>query len=391
MRLGSFALFLSIFLSLYGGMHYYIYRKLILLLPSATNYLPWVLGLLVLSPVLIQLLINANWVNVARVLALIGYTWMGFAFIFFSFAVINDAVRGTAWLLGKLAGRESPLFSTLSSPQITGMILIFAVIACCYGVFSARQINVSRISFPTTKLPAGCAPLRIVQISDLHLGVLTEESRIRRMIAMINALHPDIFISTGDLVDMQADHINRYAKIFNEVRASYGRFAVTGNHEAIAGLKSALAFTRKAGFTVLSGEGQVINNEINLVGVDDPAVIRQQGNQRLTEQALLRAFNNGHVTVLLKHRPEIDRESMPYFDLQLSGHIHGGQIFPFGLLTRLVYRVKMGMSRVGPASWLYVSYGSGAWGPPIRLLAPPEITVIDIVPGENAGAGLQVT
>lgn len=386
MRFGGFMLFISIFLSLYGGMHYYIYKKITPLLPSAHAYVAWVFAILVVSPIIIQLLINANWVGVARVLAGIGYIWMGFAFLFFSFALINDALRGTLWLAGKVARHTTPLLAVLSSPQVTVAIMIGALAACGYGVYAARQIHVTHIRFPTPKFAPGHAAFRIVQISDLHLGLLTGEARIQRLVAAINALHPDLVVSTGDLVDMQADHISKFAATLRRLHATHGCYAVTGNHEAFAGATGALAFTRDAGFTVLSDEGRQIGKLVNIVGVDDPAVIRAAAQPASPEVSVLQKFNNGHVTILLKHRPAINQAAVPYFDLQLSGHVHGGQLFPFGLLTRLVYRVKMGMSQVAPTTWLYVSYGSGSWGPPIRFLAPPEITVIDIVPAQNAGA-----
>jgi len=337
----------------------------------------------VFSPIIIQFLIKANWIGLARVVAAIGYSWMGFALLFFTFALVDDTARAVLWILGRVTRFGTSQMAMLSSPQVTAAIVLAALLACVYGVYAARQINFTRITFPTAKLAPGHAPFRIVQITDLHLGVLTSEARVRRMIAAINALHPDLVVSTGDLVDMQADHISKYAPILRMLHATYGRYAVTGNHEAIAGIEGSLGFTRDAGFTVLSSEGMQIDKLINIVGVDDPSVIRMTEQAPPSEVSVLRQFNNGHVTVLLKHQPVVDRAAAPYFDLQLSGHVHGGQIFPFGLLTWLIYRVHMGMSQVAPGTWLYVSYGSGTWGPPIRFFAPPEITVFDIVPARK--------
>jgi predicted MPP superfamily phosphohydrolase len=386
MRLGWFALFLAVFLSLYGGMHYYLYKKIAPLLPSAHNYVAWVFVLLVVSPIIIQLMINANWISVARVVAGIGYTWMGLAFVFFTFALINDVVRGALWLIVKIAHLGTPLLLKLSSPQVTIALMIVAVAACGYGAYAATQINFTRIRFPTPKFSPGQAPFRIVQVSDLHLGLLTSETRIQRIVTEINALHPDLVVSTGDLVDMQANHIRKFAALLRKLHTTDGCYAVTGNHEAFAGSEGALAFTQDAGFSLLSSEGRQIGSLVNIVGVDDPAVIRAAAQQPPPEASVLQQFDNGHVTILLKHQPVINKASAPYFDLQLSGHIHGGQIFPFGLLTKLAYRINMGMSQVAPSTWLYVSYGSGTWGPPIRFMAPPEITVIDIVPARHEGA-----
>lgn len=382
MKLGGFAIFLTTFLVLYGAMHYYIYKKITPLLPFAHTFIAWLFALLVVSPIVIQVFINANWIGMARVVAGVGYTWMGFALIFFSFALINDALRGVLWLLGKAKAARigTSLLPLLSSPQITVAIMLLALAACGYGMYAAKQITVKHVRFPTAKFAPGQAPFRIVQISDLHLGLLTSEARIQRMVNTINALQPDLIVSTGDLVDMQDTHISKYADILRQLHANYGCYAVTGNHEAYAGIESALNFTQSAGFSVLSSAGKQIDKRVNLVGVDDPAVMRLAAHLPRPEAALLEKFNNRYVTILLKHQPVVDKSSEPYIDLQLSGHIHGGQIFPFGLFTWLTYRVHMGMTRVAPKTWLYVSYGSGSWGPPIRFMAPSEITVIDIIP-----------
>lgn len=385
MKLGV-AIFFTVFLALYGGMHYYIYKKVLPLLPSAHVYIAWLLALLVVSPFIIQFLINANWIGVARVVAGVGYTWMGFALVFFSFALINDAVRGALWLFGKGVRVGTPLLPVLSSPQATVAIMLLALAACGYGMYAATKINVTHVRFSTSKFAPGHVPFRIVQITDLHLGLLTSEARIQRMVAAINALHADLIVSTGDLVDMQANHISKFVAALRQLHATYGCYAVTGNHEAFAGIEGALAFTKEAGFSVLSSEGRQIDNLVNIVGVDDPAVMRLAAHAPRPEASVLQQFNNEHVTILLKHQPRVDKASEPYVDLQLSGHVHGGQIFPFGLLTWLTYRVPMGMTQAAPETWLYVSYGSGTWGPPIRFLAPPEINAIDIVPAQQPEA-----
>ena len=136
----------------------------------------------------------------------------------------------------------------------------------------------------------------------------------------------------------------------------------------------------RAGFQMLSYQKASLNGVIHLVGVDDPAVHRRVTMDGPAEQAVLQRTPKEDFTVLLKHQPRLDRASVPWFDLQLSGHTHGGQIFPFHWLTRLVYPAKTGLSQVGDRTWLYVSRGTGTWGPPIRFLAPPEVTVFELQP-----------
>jgi predicted MPP superfamily phosphohydrolase len=137
---------------------------------------------------------------------------------------------------------------------------------------------------------------------------------------------------------------------------------------------------QRAGFRVLRGEGVTVAGLINIVGVDDPTENRFGPGRSLSEKALLSRLPQDRFTLLLKHRPSIDQDALPFIDLQLSGHVHKGQIFPFSLVTKLVHPRHAGLYQVAQNAYLYVSRGSGTWGPPIRFLASPEVTVIDLVP-----------
>jgi predicted MPP superfamily phosphohydrolase len=126
-----------------------------------------------------------------------------------------------------------------------------------------------------------------------------------------------------------------------------------------------------------------VDGVIHIVGVDDPAVRRRITMDGRAEKAALQGIPKDDFTVLLKHQPRVDRASVEWFDLQLSGHTHGGQIFPFHWLVRLAYPARTGLSQVGDETWLYVSRGTGTWGPPIRFLAPSELTVIELEPAPD--------
>ena len=179
---------------------------------------------------------------------------------------------------------------------------------------------------------------------------------------------------------MGLDRLAGFADLLREVTPEDGKFAVTGNHEAYVGPARSQAVTERAGFRMLSYQGVRVDDVIHIAGVDDPAVYNRVKMDGRAERAVLRRFPKEAFTVLLKHQPRVDRASVEWFDLQLSGHTHGGQIFPFHWITRLVYPARTGLSRIGPDTWLYVSRGTGTWGPPIRFLAPPELTLIELDP-----------
>jgi predicted MPP superfamily phosphohydrolase len=187
-------------------------------------------------------------------------------------------------------------------------------------------------------------------------------------------------VATGDIVDGQGDDFNELARHSLTYKPPKGAYAVIGNHEVYAGLDNSLRFLRNAGFTVLRGES-VAAGGITLMGIDDPAAGMRGSNARTDTNKALASVTNDDFIVLLKHQPVADKETQ--FDLQLSGHIHGGQIFPFGILTRLVYGVSTGLTRLDDARKLYVSRGTGTWGPPIRIFSSPEITLIKIESNNN--------
>jgi len=381
------SLFLISFLSLYGGMHAYAFvrlRSAISSTPQTTLLLAAWMILMVGAPVLVRLAEGAGLERVALYLAWPGYIWMGVIFLFASALAALDMVRAIAWLLSRFAGSAIPGF--LTAGITCELALILAILASAYGLYDARQIRTDHVTITSTKLPPAVTRIRVVQISDVHIGLLFRESRLNGILAAIRAAAPDILVSTGDLVDGRLSredvisHQNRLAYQLAALATPGGKFAVTGNHEFYAGLEQALAFTRTAGFTLLRNQTVTLPSGIAISGVDDPAGRPRGGPEPApTEQQLLRAIPENHFRILLKHRPVVPAGSDGHFDLQLSGHVHQGQIFPFNLLVRLEYPIPCGTTATQGHSLIHVSRGSGTWGPPLRFLAPPEVTVIDIV------------
>lgn len=373
MRLGMMALVIALFFAVYGGLHVYVYTKFHALFLARRWLLITALALLCLSVLAVEALAHAGVAPAAVVpLASVAYVWMGVVFLFITLSLAVDLVAALARV-----GDAAMLQQWLSAPTRSIVVGVAALIVTTYGLIAAHNVVVERVTLTTTKL---AAPLRIAQISDLHLGVLTNAQHVQRLVSDVNGLAPDVIVMTGDLVDMQMDHFEKFGAVLAQLQAPRGKYAVFGNHEVFAGLAGARAFIERAGFRLLSNAGVVVNDVITIVGVDDPAVQGLGATPDVAESTLLAQYSSQRYTVLLKHQPIVEPDSRGRFDLQLSGHTHGGQIFPFGLLTKTAYRAPMGLSSVAPDSWLYVSRGSGTWGPPMRVLAPPEIAVIELVP-----------
>ena len=360
--------FLSVALLIYGSMHLYALGKVWMAFPHSFG-----LGLaltlagviLTLSPLLVWFLERQSWHRATVATAWVSYVWMGYLFLFLCIGLLFDLGHALAILLNF----NWPLNAVLALRSV----VLLALIAMGYGLIEARQIRVEEINISTPKLASG--RVTIAQISDLHLGIMLGDKFLDRVIARLRELKPDIVVATGDIVDGQGDDLDALARHFQTYTPPLGTFAVTGNHEYYAGLESSLRFLRNAGFTVLRGESAKAGG-IVLLGVDDPTAATSGQETRLdTRKALVSVTANDFI-VLLKHQPVVDGDTP--FDLQLSGHIHGGQIFPFVYLTRLTYRMHTGLTELADGRRLYVSRGAGTWGPPIRLFAPPEITLITI-------------
>jgi predicted MPP superfamily phosphohydrolase len=374
-------LFVLVFLTVYGLMHALVFWGMHPLLAShpILPSLTWCwMGLMIGSPVVVQLLDRSGYVAAARGLAWVSYCWMGLMFIAFC---LFAAMAG--WHLLALFTKqllpELPL-PTLHRPAAAALVLLATLTAGLYGVYEATDLRVEEVKLYSEKLPPGRKRLRIAQISDLHLGLLHRGETLAPVLTELQRLQPDLLIATGDIIDAQMDHLAPLSELWQQINPPLGKYAVTGNHEYYAGLDQSLDFLKRSGFTVLRNKGVTVNQTVTLVGVDDPT-----GGQRTQEAHLLGQDRLGLFTVLLKHRPLLDKKAAGLFDLQLSGHAHRGQIFPFNLLTAFKYPLQNGLYNLPDGGWLYTSRGTGSWGPPMRILSPPEITIFEITPRKGIG------
>lgn len=375
-------LFLLFYLSIYGAAHYYAFRKVRTTFPLKKKVaIPLILFMLVmvLAPIMVRIAERLGYEIGAGFWAYLSFTWMGLLFLFVTTSACIDCGRFVMFLAGKIQKKNITLFKI--APQNLFIVQAGLVLAIYgYGLFEASNIRTERLVIESTKISAKQGKVRIAQISDVHLGMLVKEKRLQKILAVVEEAKPDLLVSTGDLVDGQLNNLTEEAKLFAAIRPRLGKIAITGNHEFYAGLENSLDFTKKAGFRILRHKGITVQN-INFVGVDDQTSDSFGIGYAESERDVLFAQPNNNFTILLKHRPDVDSQSLGLFDLQLSGHTHKGQIFPFNLLTWLFHPQRAGHTKLMDGH-LYVNRGTGTWGPPIRFLAPPEVTIIDLVHGE---------
>lgn len=375
------------FLTLYSCIHFYAFIKLRHAFqprPQLSRILITWLIIMTISPLLVRGAEKFGLENTALIIAWPGYIWMGFIFIFTCIMLFTDAALYFYFNVIWLYSKQLPEY--ISSRYICIFTLMLTLSFTVYAVIEANQIQSKHVIIASSKLPSSISRFRIVQVSDVHIGLLLQKNRLLNILEKIREAEPDILVSTGDLIDgkLNRDFGISYNKplaaLLSSIPTTYGKFGVIGNHEVYAGLSQSVSFSRAAGFTILRNQSIKLMSGITITGIDDLAVNPNGVADQGTETLLISSAPIDSFHLLLKHRPEILPESDGHFDLQLSGHTHGGQIFPFNLLVRLKNTFSIGSATTKAGSYIHVSRGTGTWGPPMRLFAPPEVTIIDIIP-----------
>lgn len=367
-------IFLLIFLCLYGGLNFYAFsraKNIFHFSGKAEIIIITLIFLLILAPIIIRLAEKLHWETMARSIAYCGYLWMAFVFLFFFINITFDIAR-YAFKLFYQNGDNILLRNLFFSLAV---FLSFSFVV--YGFFDAQKIRVKKLEIHTEKLLPSDSRIRIVQISDVHIGLIIRDKRLKVILNKVKEANPDILVSTGDLLDGELNNVMTEAEQFAQIKPKYGKYAVTGNHEYYAGIEKSLEFTKNSGFEILRDESKKIAG-INIIGLDDSTGSKQGLTKKSPSLSnLFPEKQSKEFILLLKHQPRIEKDAI--FDLQLSGHTHGGQIFPFMFFTRLFFPENYGYHKLSDNKSVNISKGAGTWGPPVRFLASPEITVIDLI------------
>jgi hypothetical protein len=308
----------------------------------------------------------------ARPIAWVAYVWMGSAFYLLLALWTSD-------LLLLVTGLDS-----LQAQRARAIgVLAFTALIVVLGMFGAlRPAAIKRVSLTLPGWPRALDGYRVLQISDIHIGSLLQKRYAARLVAQCNAQRPDLLAITGDLVDGSAAALHEQTEPFGELRARDGVYFITGNHEYFSGDAPWVRRVSELGIRVLRNERVAIARDgagFELAGVDDYGSSRRNPHGRGFDlDTTLAGWEPGTALILLSHDPRaFDLARARGVQLQLSGHTHDGQMWPFRYLVRLQTRYLAGTYRDG-ASTLYVSRGTGFWGPPLRVLAPAEITELTL-------------
>lgn len=380
-----FALVLTVFILLYSSIHYYIYRRVAWAFAAESAGAIWALRALILllafSFPTAEFLARSSINQFSVSLKWFGSLWMGLGFYMFGTSVIGHIL----WTGFRASGFDRYLFNHGANPRfaIFFPLLGLALLLSGLAFYEAeREVAVTQIEAQMKNLPKELDGLSVVQVSDLHLGVVVGKSRAKKMVDQINSLSPGLIVITGDFVDEEPGQLGDIFPEFARLRSKYGVYACTGNHEFYAGVREVAARAAEINIKFLRNSMATIGGSLLLYGIDDPARA-EVGGKTAPFESVIGPEAKTHPSILLYHRPSkrLSRAAELGIDLILCGHTHNGQIWPFRYIVRLFFPRITGHFTEG-ACHLYVSRGLGTWGPPMRLRSIPEIVKIILRPAK---------
>jgi uncharacterized protein len=379
MRFVSFSLLIG------GGallLHLYLYFRLVRPLFPAGRGRMAIAGVLVAMTVLLMargsIPRDGGWL--ADLYPQVAYTWMAVVLCTFVAVLIGDLVRLGALVHRRLSKAPPAVDESrrhFIAHTVPRGIAIGSGVLSGYGIaraFDDAELNELAVRIP--KLPSALDGISIVQLTDVHVGPFIRRRYLDRLVEQANALDPDIMVITGDLVDGSVAELGSAVAGLAALQARYGTYFVTGNHDYSSGDRQWCAFLESLGITVLRNRRVSIGDaggSFDLVGVDDWSGARRRRGTGYDLDAAMLGRDPQRAAVLLAHQPtNFAAAAAAGVDLQISGHTHGGQIFPMTALVGLAYPYSRGLYQAG-ASQIFVGRGCGFWGPPARLGSPREI------------------
>lgn len=311
--------------------------------------------------------------------------WAGFlALGLFSSLLVLTLFRDMVLAGAALSGLQTGLLVRDSAVAV----LVLAGFAVLVGFFNARRVaRVVEVTVPIAGLPQALQGFTFAQISDIHVGPTIKHDYLNRIVQTVNALEADVVAVTGDLVDGTVPDLAQHTAPLAGLRARHGAYFVTGNHEYYSGAHAWIEEVSRLGLRVLMNEHVVLEHDgalLVLAGVTDyTAHYFDPSHRSDPERAVRGAPARAAVKVLLAHQPRsATAAAKAGFDLQLSGHTHGGQFFPWNFFVPMQQPWVAGLKRL-ENTWVYISRGTGYWGPPKRFGAPSEITLVRLVRADS--------
>ena len=378
-RTHAFAIFIPVVLVIYGSINAYIFVRGFQTVPQSSALRPWFVAIfwvVALSYIAARFLERVAPSSATNGLIWIGSFWLGAMAYFFIIIVVIDFARLVNYFLPFFPGfitRNIQYAKQITAFVVTGIVLLVLIVGRINQAFPrVRTIEIAIHKKSPIK------ELNVALATDIHLGTIVCNSHFMRIVNKINSLHPDIVLFAGDIVDEDIAPVIRQnlGDTLQLIHSKYGTYGITGNHEYIGGVEIACTYLESHGINMLRDRSVKVDNAFTLVGREDRSIDRMNGVHRKDLHALMWDVDGSLPVILMDHQPfNLDDAVRNNIDLQLSGHTHDGQLWPFNFITNRIYELSYGYMMKGNTQF-YVSCGVGTWGPPIRTSGRPEVVNI---------------
>lgn len=380
MKTSNLIVFLAIVLSVHTLVNFYIFIRGWQALPGLKSIRMIYSGIFIflfLSYILARFLEKHDSTGIAHILSMVGSIWLAAMLYFFLAVLFLDLLRVLNHFF-----HFFPVMITgdwQKTKLITFIVTIVIVsVSLVAGYLNAQNPVLKELSINSSKPMEGYTSLRIVMASDIHLSQIFGLKNTEKLIATINELNPDIVLLPGDILDEDVTTVSKLGlgEPFRKLNPRLGIWASTGNHEYIGGAEEGVRYLESLGIKVLRDEYALIDNSFYLIGREDRDKPRFSGKPRKELSSIMSGIDKTKPLILMDHQPyNLEIAQQAGIDLQLSGHTHHGQLFPFNFITKMVYELSWGYLLKGNTHY-YVSSGYGAWGPPVRIGNQPELVLI---------------
>lgn len=379
----AFFIFFGIFFTLYFGVHGYVFYRGWQVLDPAPYLKVLYASLFWLSAcayILARIVERFAQNSFTDMLVWYGSFWLAVITYLFLITLTLDIAQVIGYWMGLPLDAwftAHPLFKA----WVGGAVLLGTALVVAFGLRTALMPEVRTLAYDIAKDGGVKSEWNIVFVSDIHLGTIVNRERAQQLVGSIRELEPDIVLLGGDTVDEDIGPVVRgdIGNVLRQIDAPYGTYAVLGNHEYIGGVEDAYAYLTDHEVRILRDEAVIVGNSFYLVGRDDVSGVRFGGVERKSLGDLLRDIDTKKPVIMMDHQPQklADVAEDGRVDLQLSGHTHNGQLWPFNFITKLIFENSWGEKKIGNTIF-YVSNGWGTWGPPIRVGNKPELVHLKV-------------
>lgn len=373
-------IFFGIVFTVYGLINYYIIRRGLSVVPAEYKTIFLVVTIFIAASYIAGRVFENIWISpISIVLVWIGSFWLAIMTYTFLFLIVVDFFR-----LVNHFFTFFPSFLTDNAEQAKRtMAIIVGILVLCSvagGFITTKMIAIKKYSIDIKKNAGGLKSLNLAIASDLHLGTINSYEFMYKVGDKLNAMNPDVILLAGDIIDEDLGPVIKYdvGEHLKRLKAKYGVYAVTGNHEYIGGADPAVEYLRKHDINVIRDSVVKIDNAFYIVGREDRSSRQFGGKQRKELSDIMKVVDKSLPVIMMDHQPfNLEQAAQNGVDLQLSGHTHNGQLWPFNYIVEKVYELAWGYKIIGNTHY-YVSCGVGGWGPPIRTGSRPEIINIKL-------------